>query len=91
MRFFSRLKFLVKFRKSLPFLKEFFLSKEVSLLVKLASVLLMVGYIVFPFDLIPDYLLVFGVLDDVMIVGLILQQMIKMAPESLRAKYDLKK
>ncbi|UOQ84261.1 YkvA family protein [Gracilibacillus salinarum] len=91
MRFFSRLKFLFKFRKSLPFLKEFFLSKEVSMFSKTVSVLLMIGYIVFPFDLIPDYLLVFGALDDVMIVSLILQQMINMAPESLRTKYDLKK
>ncbi|WP_058305799.1 YkvA family protein [Gracilibacillus massiliensis] len=89
MRFFSRLKFLFRFRKSLPFFKEFFLSKQVRITAKMASLLLIFGYIIFPFDLIPDYLLLFGILDDVMIASLILQQMVKMAPHSLREKYDI--
>ncbi|WP_163538936.1 DUF1232 domain-containing protein [Gracilibacillus sp. YIM 98692] len=89
MRFFSRLKFLFKFRKSFPFFKEFFLSGDVKITSKLASILLIAAYIIFPFDLIPDFLLFFGILDDVMVATLILQQMVKMAPESLRKKYDL--
>ncbi len=89
MRFFRRLKFLFNFRKSLPFFKEFFLSKRVRVTAKMASVILIFGYIIFPFDLIPDYLLFFGLFDDVMIAGLILQQMVKMAPASLREKYKI--
>ncbi|MGN8647730.1 YkvA family protein [Gracilibacillus sp. HCP3S3_G5_1] len=89
MRFFRRLRFLFKFRKSVPFFKEYFLSKQVKFSTKLIAIILIVGYIVFPFDLIPDYLLVIGIFDDVMIASLVLQQMIKMAPESLRAKYNL--
>ncbi|WP_018932024.1 YkvA family protein [Gracilibacillus lacisalsi] len=89
MRFFRRFKFLFKFRKSFPFFKEFYLSKEVKLTAKLASLILIIGYIIFPFDVIPDYLLVLGLFDDVMVATLILQQMVKMAPDSLRKKYDI--
>ncbi|MGP4039919.1 YkvA family protein [Gracilibacillus sp. D59] len=89
MRFFRRFKFLFKFRKSFPFFKEFFLSNQVKITAKLASIILIIGYILFPFDLIPDYLLVLGIFDDVMIATLILQQMVKMAPETLRKKYDI--
>lgn len=89
MRFWRRLKFLFKFRKSIPFFKEFFLSKQVATTSKVLSVILIAGYIIFPFDLIPDYLLLFGIADDVMIATLVLQQMVKMAPPSLREKYDL--
>lgn len=89
MRFWRRLKFLFKFRKSIPFFKEFFLSKQVTNASKIVSVILIAGYIIFPFDLIPDYLLFLGIADDVMLATLILQQMIKMAPESLREKYDV--
>ncbi|SDK30401.1 YkvA family protein [Sediminibacillus albus] len=90
-RFVRRLKFLVNFKKSLPFLRDFFLSKEVKVKTKIFSLLLMVGYILFPFDIIPDFLIVFGVIDDVAVAGLILQQMVKMAPESLKVKHGLAK
>ncbi|QGH36908.1 DUF1232 domain-containing protein [Gracilibacillus salitolerans] len=89
MRFFRRFKFLFKFRKSFPFFKEFYLSNEVKVTAKLASLILIIGYIVFPFDLIPDYLLVLGLFDDVVVATLILQQMVKMAPKSLRERYDI--
>jgi uncharacterized membrane protein YkvA (DUF1232 family) len=46
------------------------------------------GYFVFPFDLIPDFLVVFGLVDDVAIAILILQQMVKIAPSSLKEKYN---
>ncbi|SDM87903.1 YkvA family protein [Sediminibacillus halophilus] len=91
LRFVRRLKFLVNFRKSLPFLKDFFLSKQVSLATKTISIVLIIGYILFPFDIIPDFLLVFGIFDDVAVAGFILQQMVKMAPETLKEKHGLNK
>ncbi|WP_316245309.1 MULTISPECIES: YkvA family protein [Gracilibacillus] len=84
-----RMKFLFRFHQSIPFFKEFFLSKEVNRLAKIISTLFIAVYLVFPFDIIPDYLLVLGLFDDVFIATLILQQMVKMAPDSLKEKYDL--
>ncbi|MDL4840123.1 YkvA family protein [Aquibacillus rhizosphaerae] len=90
-RFWRRVKFLFNFKKSIPFLKDFFISSEVKVSTKVISLLLIAGYIVFPFDLIPDFLLVFGIIDDVAIASLILQQMIRMAPQSLKVKHELLK
>lgn len=53
------------------------------------SVILLLVYIFFPYDLIPDFLLVLGIFDDVVIATFILQRMIQMAPESLKEKYRL--
>ncbi|GAA0311669.1 uncharacterized membrane protein YkvA (DUF1232 family) [Gracilibacillus halotolerans] len=88
MRFWRRLTFLFKFHKSVPFLKDYFFSKEVSFLKKIAILLLIVLYIVIPFDAIPDYLLLFGLIDDVVVVTLILQLVIKMAPNSIKEKHN---
>ena len=88
MRFWKRLTFLFKFHKSVPFLKDYFLSKEVSFLKKIAILLLIVLYIVIPFDAIPDYWLLFGLIDDVVVVTLILQLVIKMAPNSIKEKHN---
>ncbi|MDX8046327.1 DUF1232 domain-containing protein [Gracilibacillus sp. S3-1-1] len=89
MRFFRRIRFLFTFRKSIPFLKEYFLSNQVKRSTKIIALALILGYLLFPFDLIPDYLLVIGLFDDVMIAALVLQQLIRMAPASLREKYEL--
>ncbi|UFT99786.1 DUF1232 domain-containing protein [Radiobacillus kanasensis] len=89
-RFVRRLKFLFNIRKSIPFLKDFFTSKEVSNGKKLISVLLVVGYIFFPFDLIPDFFLWFGILDDVAVAGFVLQKIVQMAPKDLQDKYDIR-
>ncbi|MBM7571103.1 YkvA family protein [Aquibacillus albus] len=88
-RFWRRVKFLFQFNKSIPFLKDFFLSTEVRVTTKLLSLLLIVGYAIFPFDIIPDFFLIFGVLDDVAIASFILQQIVKIAPESLKLKHGL--
>jgi uncharacterized membrane protein YkvA (DUF1232 family) len=56
---------------------------------KITGVLLIIGYLIFPFDLIPDYLLFVGVLDDIMVVTFVLERMVKMAPASLKEKYKL--
>ncbi len=89
MRFWRRLMFIFKFHRSIPFFKDFFISNEITIGKKLISILLIVGYIIFPFDAIPDFLLFFGVLDDVMVATLILQQIVKMAPASLKEKYKV--
>ncbi|KKI89906.1 membrane protein [Bacillus sp. SA1-12] len=88
-KFFKRIKFILKFWKFIPFLKEFFLSQEVVLHKKVLGILLLLTYAFFPFDLIPDFLSLLGIVDDVVIAGFILDGMIKMAPESLKDKYQL--
>jgi uncharacterized membrane protein YkvA (DUF1232 family) len=44
---------------------------------------------VFPFDIIPDWLGLFGVIDDVAVLLFILQQIVKMAPSHLKNKYGI--
>ncbi len=52
----------------------------------LFSVGLLLLYIVLPLDLIPDWLTLFGLIDDLAVFLFILQQVIKMAPVSLKRK-----
>ncbi|SES97154.1 Protein of unknown function [Oceanobacillus limi] len=86
--FFKRLGFLFKFRKSIPFLKDFFLARDVNLLKKMLFILLIIGYIIIPFDVIPDFILGLGIVDDLTIALFLLQLMVKMAPQWLKDKYD---
>lgn len=79
----------MKFWKSLPFIKDFFISKEVKLSKKVLSILLIVAYAYFPFDLIPDFLFLFGIVDDLVIAGFIIERMVKWAPRTLIDKYGL--
>ncbi|SHG08409.1 YkvA family protein [Ornithinibacillus halophilus] len=88
MRWLKRIGFLLKFHKSIPFLWGFFRSKEVNLKKKVLFIFIMLGYIAFPMDLIPDYLIGIGIVDDITIAIFILQLMVKVAPESLKEKYD---
>ncbi|RIW27189.1 DUF1232 domain-containing protein [Bacillus salacetis] len=88
-RFFSRMKFLFNIRRSVPFLVAFFKSPRVKVWKKLTSIGLIIGYILLPFDLIPDWLLIFGIVDDIAVFTLILQQIIKLAPDELKDKYDV--
>lgn len=46
-------------------------------------------YILLPLDLVPDFLSIFGFTDDIVITSFVLQQMVKMAPESLKEKYKV--
>lgn len=89
MRFFRRILFLLKFHKSIPFMKDFFLSKEVKNTVKIVFATAIVGYILIPIDIIPDFLVFLGIVDDIAIVSFLLQQMIKIAPPSLQKKHGL--
>lgn len=81
---------MIKFWKFLPFLKDFFLSKEVRPRQKITGVALFVIYAVFPFDLIPDFLSVLGILDEFVIATFLLERLIKIAPDFLKEKYDFK-
>ncbi|WP_409304216.1 YkvA family protein [Peribacillus sp. SCS-155] len=49
--------------------------------------MLILTYIFFPFDLIPDFLSLIGVMDDVMVAGFVLNWMVKIAPRQLKEKY----
>ncbi|WP_226681731.1 YkvA family protein [Sutcliffiella horikoshii] len=89
LRFFRRLKFIFTFWRFIPFLIDYFRSGEVSVAKKLVGVVLLLAYLIFPFDFIPDYLLFFGVLDDVMVVTFVLERIVKLAPASLKEKYKL--
>ncbi|MFC3039321.1 YkvA family protein [Virgibacillus xinjiangensis] len=88
-RLWRRMKFLLKFRKSVPFIKDFILSGEVDKKKKIMFAGLAVGYVLLPFDLIPDFLLGLGLVDDIAVASFLLQQMVKSAPISLKDKYEL--
>lgn len=84
-----RLKFIIKFWKFIPFSIDFFKSNDVQLHHKALGVLLILTYIAFPFDLIPDYLLLFGYVDDLVIATFVFERMLKLAPPALKNKYKL--
>ncbi len=88
--FWKRVKFVFNIKKSIPFLVRFFQSAEVSRSKKWLSILLMFGYLLFPWDIIPDFLVFFGIVDDLAVFTFVLQLMVKMAPESLQEEYQLK-
>ncbi|WP_173917796.1 YkvA family protein [Halobacillus sp. Marseille-Q1614] len=86
-KFWRRIKFLANIRKSVPFIIKFFRSSDVKLKHKLLSILLIIGYFLFPWDIVPDFLILLGFVDDVAILAFVLQQMVKMAPESLKKEF----
>ncbi|WP_226669547.1 YkvA family protein [Metabacillus litoralis] len=90
-RYFKRIKFIFKFWKFIPFLKDFFTTSEVQTYKKVLGVLLISTYAFFPFDLIPDFLAMLGIVDDIVIATFILERMIKLAPDSLKEKHGLYK
>jgi len=89
-KFYKRIRLIFKVKKFIPFLIEFFTSRAVTLKKKIFSVGLIIGYALFPFDIIPDFLTLIGVVDDVGVLLLVFQQIIKMAPDELKDKHDLR-
>lgn len=89
LRFFKRLTFIFTFWKFIPFLVDFFLSTEVQVHKKMLGILFIVAYAVFPFDIIPDFIAFFGILDDVMLATFLLTRIVKIAPQSLKIKHQL--
>ncbi|KMY52221.1 membrane protein [Peribacillus loiseleuriae] len=81
--------FILKFWTFLPFLKDFFISREVQLYKKVLGIVFMIGYVVFPFDLIPDFLSFLGIVDDLMIAGIVVNWMVLLSPETLKKKHRL--
>ncbi|WP_093107955.1 YkvA family protein [Salimicrobium album] len=89
MKMWRRIRFLFNFRKSIPFLLSFFRSGEVRGAKKAGALLFAMLYFLFPWDVIPDFLIFFGVIDDVTVLTFILQRIVQMAPASLKEEYKL--
>lgn len=89
-KFFKRIRLIFKIKKFFPFLIEFFTSTTVPLKKKVTSLGLIIGYFLLPFDMIPDFFTLIGVVDDVGVLLIVFQQIIKMAPAELKDKHDLK-
>ncbi|TFE02964.1 YkvA family protein [Jeotgalibacillus salarius] len=89
MKFLKRVQFILHFRKSLPFIKDFFISSSVSAGKKLIIGGLIAAYALMPADIIPDYLFLVGITDDIAFTTFMLQLAIKMAPHELAKKHQL--
>ncbi|MFB1080941.1 YkvA family protein [Jeotgalibacillus sp. JSM ZJ347] len=89
MKFIKRIQFVFHFRKSLPFIKDFFTSSAVHPGKKLLTGGLIAAYAVIPADIIPDYLFLVGITDDIAFTTFMLQLAVKMAPPELREKHQL--
>ncbi|TFE03331.1 DUF1232 domain-containing protein [Jeotgalibacillus sp. R-1-5s-1] len=90
-KFLSRVRFLFTLKKSFPFLKDYFTSRHVHPMKKIIPAGLAVAYLLLPIDLLPDYLGIIGLTDDLAIVTFLLQLTVKMAPEELAVRHRLLK
>jgi uncharacterized membrane protein YkvA (DUF1232 family) len=84
-----RIRFILNVRRFGPFLWEYFTSPAVPARAKLTSALLAAGYLLFPFDVIPDVFVTFGLFDDLAVLAFVLQRIVRTAPPHLRRKYGL--
>ncbi len=91
MRFVKRVRFVLNVRRSVPFLVDFFRSRDVAVWKKVLSVGLVGFYFWLPLDLIPDVFLIFGIVDDLAVFAFMLQLIVKMAPLELQNRYELRK
>ncbi|MFD1738149.1 DUF1232 domain-containing protein [Bacillus salitolerans] len=88
-KLFNRFRFMMKIKRFIPFLRDYYLSAEVPVKQKVIPLLLVVAYIFIPIDIIPDFLSVFGILDDLTLLTFLLQRMVRIAPPSIKEKYEL--
>ncbi len=89
MKFLKRIQFVFHFRRSFPFIKDFFISSAVHPLKKIVTGGLIIAYAVMPADIIPDYLFLVGITDDIAFTTFMLQLAVKMAPPELAEKHQL--
>lgn len=89
MKVWGRLKFILKFWRSFPFILDYFLSREVPLWKKVLPVAVVAGYIALPFDLIPEIFAIIGITDDIAVTTFMLDRLVKGAPPSLKEKHKL--
>lgn len=89
MKVWGRLKFILKFWRFLPFILDYFLSKDIPLWKKLLPVTVIAGYIALPVDLIPEFFAIIGITDDIAVTTFILERMVKSAPQALQEKHKL--
>ncbi len=78
--------FTKKFKRELKIYRLLLRDKRTPILPKILLGLA-VGYVLLPFDLIPDFLPVIGHLDDLVIVPLLVYLSLKMVPQELINEY----
>lgn len=82
----SLILFTKKFKRELKVYRLLLKDKRTPILSKLLLALA-VGYVLLPFDLIPDFLPIIGHLDDLVIVPLLVYLSLKMIPQKLINEY----
>ncbi len=85
----KRVAFVVKFWRFLPFIREFYFARDVSIKHKVWPITLIIGYLLLPIDVIPDIFAILGFTDDLLFATFILQRLVKTAPPWLKEKYDI--
>lgn len=88
-KFLRRIRLMLNVKKFVPFLLDFYTSKQVTITKKLVSLLFIIGYILLPFDLIPDFFMFIGIVDDIAILAFVLQKIVDMAPQELKTKHNI--
>jgi uncharacterized membrane protein YkvA (DUF1232 family) len=69
----------------LPF--KLLIDFEVPFLAKLIPILIFVSYLVFPFDVVSDFLPIVGAIDDLAVLSACSYLLIKLTPEKVLKKY----
>jgi len=82
--FFGRL---AQFRNEIATLWQAFFDADTPLLLK-AAMLGVVAYLISPFDLIPEFLPILGLVDDVVLIPLMVSWIVSRLPQRARARSD---
>lgn len=85
-KLFKRIFFIFTVHQSIPFIFRFFTSREIAWKKRLLFACLIVGYAALPVDLINDFFLGIGLVDDVVIIAFLLDAMKKQAPAEWEKK-----
>lgn len=82
----KRVFFILTVHKSIPFVFRFFTSSEISWKKRCLFAVLILGYAAFPMDLLNDFLLGIGLIDDLAVIALLLDVMKKQVPSEWEEK-----